>query len=87
MCFGGSAPPPPPPPKDPILPAQPIIQQQPIGLKAGRTEEDDKFKQTKAQRARKKLRIKASESKAGLQTPGAQARQRVGQSSGMQVKA
>ena len=88
MCFGGGSPPPPPPPKDPVLPAQPIVQQQPIGFKgAGRTEEDDKFRQTKAARARKKLRIKPTENKAGLQSPGAQAKARVGQSSGVQVKA
>lgn len=85
MCFGSKAPPAPPPPPDPVLPAQPIIQQQPIGLKAGRTEEDDKFKQTKAQRARKKLRIQKTESVAGVQVGGQSGASKAAKSSGVQV--
>lgn len=50
--------PPTPQPKDPVLPNQPIVTQQPVGLGVGRKDEDSATSKLNANKARKKLRIK-----------------------------
>ena len=58
MCMSSPKMPPPPKPADPVLPSQPIVQQNPAGLQVGRKDEDDATSKLKANKARKKLRIK-----------------------------
>ena len=57
--------------EDPVLPKQPLQQQQPVGLSVGRTEDTDAFKMAKAKRQRKNLRIDRNTSNVGVQIAGA----------------
>ena len=68
-----------PTPKDPVLPAQPIAPQNPASLQVGRKDEDDATSKLNANKARKKLRIKRTDS---VSTQGGQS---VGGASGVQV--
>ena len=71
MCFGGGPDiPPPPKPSDPILPQQPIAPQNPASLQVGRKDEDADSQKLKANKARKKLRIKRDTSNVGTQVSG-----------------
>lgn len=78
MCFSQ---PKMPPMKDPVLPKQPLQQQEPVGLQVGRTEDDNKFNNAKASRARKRLRI--TRDTAGAQVSGAPVGSSGGISGGM----
>ena len=70
MCMSSPKPPKMPAPKDPILPAQPIAPQNPASLQVGRKDEEADTQKLKANKARKKLRIKRSDS-VSTQTSGA----------------
>lgn len=69
MCFGSPDMPEVPEPKDPILPKQPLQQQQPAGLDVGRKDDEDSIKTLKKNRSRGKLRIKLD--KVSTQAPSA----------------
>lgn len=74
MCFGGKPNiPAPPTPKDPILPQQAIVQQNPASLQVGRKDEEADTQKLKAGRARKKLRIKRDTGKVDTQVSGGNA--------------
>lgn len=61
MCMSKPKMPKMPTPKDPVLPAQPIAPQNPAALQVGRKDEDDSTSKLKANKARKKLRIKRND--------------------------
>ena len=70
MCMSTPKMPKAPKPQDPILPAQPIAPQNPASLQVGRKDEDDSTSKLKANKARKKLRIKRDTSGVGTQMSG-----------------
>lgn len=80
MCMSKPKMPKMPTPKDPVLPAQPIAPQNPASLQVGRKDEDDSTSKLKANKARKKLRIKRTDNQS-IQTTGGS----VGGASGVQT--
>ena len=70
MCMSKPKMPKAPTPKDPVLPTQPIAPQNPASLQVGRKDEDDSTSKLKANKARKKLRIKRDTSAVGTQVSG-----------------
>lgn len=80
MCMSSPKMPATPKPQDPVLPTQPIAPQNPAGLQVGRKDEDDSTSKLKANKARKKLRIKRNDTQSIQSTGGT-----VGGASGVQT--
>lgn len=66
--------------KEPKLPPQPLQRQEPAGFQVGRDEDDKGVQKIKANRSRRKLRIRSSD-KVSTQTAGS----KVGAASGVQT--